>query len=262
MHYQSFSKMKKMSPEELNWHCIAMMPKLKYRWAPRSCLEKQHFICQTKLRKVPKSKMNLLRRRWQRMGKINEITVPSVSREENDPMVNDVTVNPKSFDLHPNPPRLGKGRTKTNPIRNNPKAYDLRPNELRKRSRPRPQRKLHRPFPGYTWNRRDPEGSYQRNANLLRSGKTGLSPQQIKTHLARLQHMRDKQIARRNRLRDKDDWLSNDPRPALAQAHARTYTVNNNISALHPKIIVEEFDMPPPPPPAPVALPRPTRGAG
>ncbi|XP_045764723.1 uncharacterized protein LOC123866960 [Maniola jurtina] len=257
MHYQSFSKMKKLSPKELHFQCIAMSPELLYRWAPKSCFEPRQFICQTKLKKVPQSKLKNLRRRYQRMGKINEITVPSVSREEDDPRTNDVTSNPvlspKSYDLHSNPRRVQK-----NPIRNNPRFYDLRPNELRKRSRPNAQRKLKRPFPGYRWNRRDPEGSYQYNVKVLRSGRTGLSPQQINAHLSRLQHLRDRQVARRKRLRDKDEWLVNDAPPALVHTHARTYTVDNNISALHPKTIVEEFDMMPPP--APVVLPRPTRG--
>ncbi|XP_047527138.1 uncharacterized protein LOC125064235 [Vanessa atalanta] len=258
MHYQSFSKMKKLSPEELQWHCIAMTPELLYRWAPRNCFEPRQFICQTKLKKVPKSKLKELRRRYQRMGKINEITAPSVSREVDDPRTNDVTSNPvlspKSYDLHPNPLRRG---TK-NPIRNNPKAYDLRPNELRKRSRPNAQRRLTRPFPGYQWNRHDPEGSYKYNADILQSGRTGLSPQQIKVHLSRLQHLRDRQVSRRRRMRNRDDWLVNESQPAIVRAHAKTYTLDNNISALHPKTIVEEFDMMPPP--APVVLPRPTRG--
>ncbi|CAH0729015.1 unnamed protein product, partial [Brenthis ino] len=252
MHYQSFSKMKKLSPDELKWHCIAMAPELLYRWTPKNCFEPQHFICQTKLKKVPKSKLKELRRRYQRMGKINEITVPSVSREMEDPRTNDVTsnpvLNPKSYDLHPSPLRK-------NPIRNNPKAYNLRPNELRKRSRPNAQRRLTKPFPGYQWNRRDPEGSFNYNAEILRSGRTGLSPQQVKGHLSRLQHLRDRQLARRKRLREHDDWLVNEP--AIIHTHARTYTVDNNISALHPKTIVEEFDMMPP---APVVVPRPTRG--
>lgn len=256
MHYQSFSKMKKMTPEELQWHCISMVPELLYRWAPRSCFERQPYICQTKLRKVAKAKVKDLRRRWQRMGKLNEITVPSISREVNDPMMfNDVTVNPilnpKSFDLHPNPTGSNEKRqkSKANPNRNNTK--NSRPNELRKRFRPTAQRRLRRPFPGYTWNRRDPEGSYQRNAELLRSGRTGLSPQQINANLARLRHMRDKQIERRKRLRDNDDWLVNEIKPVLSQTHARTYTVANNMSALYPKTIVEEFDIfPAPSPPA------------
>lgn len=32
MHYQSFSKMKKLSPEQLQFQCIAMMPELLYRY--------------------------------------------------------------------------------------------------------------------------------------------------------------------------------------------------------------------------------------
>ncbi|CAH0626839.1 unnamed protein product [Chrysodeixis includens] len=265
MHYQSFSKMKKMSPEELKWQCIAMIPELLYRWAPRSCIEARHFICQTKLRKVPKAKVKDLRRRWQRMGKINEITAPSVSREVNDPMmVNDVTVNPvhnpKSYDLRPNQPRLGPKRhgPRPNSIHGS-RNYDLRPNELKKRQRPSIRRRLKRPFPGYTWNRRDPESSYRRNAELLRSGRTGLTPQQVNANLARLQHLRDRQLARRKRPRQ-DDWLENQPRQALARTHARTYTVDNNISALHPKTIVEEFNMDFPQ--QPIALPQPKHTNG
>ncbi|XP_026328378.1 uncharacterized protein LOC113236493 [Hyposmocoma kahamanoa] len=262
MHYQSFSKMKKMSPDELQFHCIAMMPELLYRWAPRSCIEPRQYICQTKLRKVPKSKLKDLRKRWERMGKINEITAPSISREINDPRNNEVTanpmLNPKSYDLQPSPIRLRPQSHSRNSLRSNLKSYDLRPNELRKRSRPLPRRRLTRPFPGYQWNRRDPEGSYRYNAEILHSGRTGLSPQQIKGHLARLQHLRDKQVARRKRLRNSNDWLENTA-PALAQTHPRTYTVDNNISALHPKTIVEEFDMPAP---MPVAVLRQNRGTG
>ncbi|XP_022121917.2 uncharacterized protein LOC110997869 [Pieris rapae] len=259
MHYQSFSKMKKMTPEELQFHCIAMTPELLYRWAARTCYEPRQFICQTKLKKVPKSKLKELRRRYQRMGKINEITAPSVSREVDDPRINDVTSNPvknpKSYDLRPSPLRkLPKRRQ--HKLRNNMRPYDMRPNEVRKRSRPDAQRRLTRPFPGYQWNRRDPEGSYKQNADILLSGRTGLSPQQIKVHLSRLEHLRDRQLARQKRLRENDDWLVNDP-PAIVHTHARTYTVDNKISALHPKTIVEEFDMLPPPPPA--VIPRPVR---
>lgn len=119
----------------------------------------------------------------------------------------------------------------------------------------------------YSWNRSDPEASFKYNADLLRSGKTGLSPQKIKGHLARLAHMRDKQLARRRRMRDqahRHDRPMND-RPnetpkeqPLVKVHARTYTIDNNISALHPKMIVEELDMLPPPP---SVVPRNTRGA-
>lgn len=244
MHYQSFSKMRRLSPEELQWHCIAMMPELKYRWAPASCYEPRQYICQTKLRKVPKSKVKDLRRRWQRMGTLNEITAPSVSREVVDPRLNDVTLNPlvhpKSFDLRPSPLRQYP------PPRPRPRL--MRPNELRRRRGPA-HRRLTKPFPGYQWNRRDPEASYRYNYNLLRSGKTGLTPQQVKSNLARLQHLRDKQLERKRKMHDIGDWLVNDEPSHLARTHARTYTVDNNISALHPKTIVEEFDMLPPPPP-------------
>lgn len=115
-------------------------------------------------------------------------------------------------------------------------------------------------FPSsYQWNRRDPEGSFRYNANLLQSGRTGLSPQKIKGLLDRLKHVRDKQIARNKRIQNRREWLVNKPK-TMVQTHARTYTVDNNISALHPKTIVEEFDMMPPPPP--IAVVRPVRGAG
>lgn len=95
--------------------------------------------------------MKELRRRWQGMGKINEITAPSVSGEIGNSIPNDVTTNPvgpKSYDLRPNQLRLGASHH-PNAIRN-PHAYDLRPNELRKRARPRPtaRRRLTPPFPG------------------------------------------------------------------------------------------------------------------
>ncbi|XP_073951770.1 uncharacterized protein [Choristoneura fumiferana] len=257
MRYQSFSKMKRMTPKELQFHCIAMMPDLLFRWSPRSCYEPHRYVCQTKLRKVPKSKTKDLHKRWMRMGKPNEITAPSVSREENDPRINDVTanpvLNPKSYDVRPSPLRLRPA------ARGKPNPHAQRPNELRKRSWPRPARRLTRLFPGYQWNRRDPEGSFRLNANLLQSGRTGLSPQKVKGLLARLQHVRDRQIARNKRIRNRSEWLVNKPK-TMVQTHARTYTVDNNISALHPKTIVEEFDMMPPPPP--IAVVRPVRGAG
>ncbi|XP_063621247.1 uncharacterized protein LOC134793566 [Cydia splendana] len=223
MRYQSFSKMRKLKPEELQWNCIAMEPELLYRWAPESCYESRQYICKTKLK-------------YHRQRN-------AISRERNDPRSNDVvTANPS-----------------LNPL----KSYDLRPSALREMPKPRrnkrgplrPSRKLTRPFPGYQWNRRDPEGSFQRNAELLTSGRTGLSPQQVNTHLARLKHLRDKQL-RKKRIRDRDDWLVNEPKQNMAHTHARTYTVDNNISALHPKTIVEEFDMMPPPSPIEV---RPAR---
>ncbi|GBP45058.1 hypothetical protein EVAR_23534_1 [Eumeta japonica] len=315
MRYQSFSRMKKLTPEQLQWHCIAMAPDLLYSepvqgrkgdgrkavthdarsadpeigiqseipfgsavkrkwrfinmgWAPQSCIEPRQYICQTKLRKLPKAKVSELRRRWQKMGKTNEITAPSVSLETNDPTLNDVTLNPlhnpKSYDLRPSPLRLGptpNSLLHPNQIRGNTKNYDLHPNEIRKRDRPRPtvRHRLTLPFPGYSWNRRDPEGSYRYNENILRSGRTGLSQQQIDHHLRRLARVRNKQIARRKRLRDNGDWLVDEPKRSLPKAHVKTYTLNNNISSLHPKTIVEEFDMIPPPA---IALPRPARGAG
>ncbi|XP_060801158.1 uncharacterized protein LOC106143566 isoform X1 [Amyelois transitella] len=250
MHYQSFSKMKKLSPEQLKWHCIAMLPDILYRWAPRSCFEHHRYICQTKLRKVAKKEVKELRKRWQRMGKLNEITAPSVSREDNN--INDVDSfkNPKSFDLRPSPLKLRPRSNRTRTYRTHP--HGLRPNELRKRSRsPNIHRRLTRPFPGYQWKRRDPQGSYEYNKKLLLSGRTGLTQQQIKSHLTRLAHLRDVQIAKQRRFKD-NDWLVNEPQQKLAQTHARTYTMDNNISALHPKTIVEEFDMFP----APEAVPR------
>lgn len=248
MRYQSFSKMQKLRPENLMWHCISMVPDLLYRWAPRKCVDPRQYICQTKLRKIPKSKVKEFRKRWRKMGKINEITAPSVSGELSGTRY-DVTVNPlknpKSYDLRPSPLRLPpKYGRHPNVIGNS-----LRPNDHKKRAhkvgRPSIKRRLRPPFPGYSWNRSDPIASYKYNAELLNSGRTGLSPHLVGTHLRRLQRVRDKQLYRRN---------------SLAQTKARTYTMDNNISALHPKTIVEEFDIPTNPPP--IEVYHPVRGTG
>lgn len=87
------------------------------------------------------------------MGKINEITAPSVSGELGDTKINDVTLNPamfnpKSFDLRPSQLRLPSRPQRQYPNSiNNP---GLRPNELRKRARPHStaRRRLTPPFPG------------------------------------------------------------------------------------------------------------------
>lgn len=86
------------------------------------------------------------------MGKINEITVPSVSGEltdNNHPATNN-PVNPKSFDLRPQQLRRRPKDRHPNSINGNPKPYDLRSNELKKRNHapPMTKRRLTPPFPG------------------------------------------------------------------------------------------------------------------
>nr|XP_022908892.1 lithostathine-like [Onthophagus taurus] len=41
------------TPQDTNaWQCIILDPKYYYRWNSKSCLEKKHFICQTRLKKT------------------------------------------------------------------------------------------------------------------------------------------------------------------------------------------------------------------
>ncbi|XP_012258693.2 uncharacterized protein LOC105687537 [Athalia rosae] len=45
--YNGFGKLRPGSDELYQWHCAAMNPEWKYRWAARSCIENKHYVCQT-----------------------------------------------------------------------------------------------------------------------------------------------------------------------------------------------------------------------
>ncbi|XP_076754491.1 uncharacterized protein LOC143425510 [Xylocopa sonorina] len=34
------------SKQQYEWHCVTIDPKLKYRWSPRSCIQRKHYVCE------------------------------------------------------------------------------------------------------------------------------------------------------------------------------------------------------------------------
>nr|WIM01416.1 C-type lectin domain containing 46kDa protein [Limnephilus flavicornis] len=295
MKYQSFSRMRHLPDQDLRWHCVAMIPDLQYRWAPMSCVEGKNYICQTRLRKVPKSERNKLRQRWNPNGtghKPNEISVPRTVDYEN---YNRNEVNP-SNDLNP-VAKLPEGRRKPDQ-RNNDVSPSSDSNAIpeyllnvgktayahRQGGKNSGTRKTIRkkPFRGFVSNKEDPEAAYIHNVNALRSGKSGLTAAQIDKHLRRLERLRKKEERnklRKERLHDQQNRHRNAqsdgdlPDSALASkvnnirsrnlidgaaksrdpkkqknkkihytfenVTQKTYVVDNQLSDLHPKTIVE-----------------------
>ncbi|XP_011300273.1 uncharacterized protein [Fopius arisanus] len=60
--FQNFAGALSKNPSQYEWHCIVLDPSVKYRWTPRSCFEKKHYICE-----VPAG----------RIGRRRKKTVPS-----------------------------------------------------------------------------------------------------------------------------------------------------------------------------------------
>ncbi|XP_043257890.1 uncharacterized protein LOC122400468 isoform X2 [Colletes gigas] len=47
MAFQNFGKPQtSRSNQQYAWHCITIDPTLKYKWNPRSCVERKHFVCE------------------------------------------------------------------------------------------------------------------------------------------------------------------------------------------------------------------------
>lgn len=45
--FQNFGKPQtEQSKQQYAWHCITIDPSLKYKWSPRSCVERKHYICE------------------------------------------------------------------------------------------------------------------------------------------------------------------------------------------------------------------------
>lgn len=171
-----------------------------------SCVEGKNYICQTRLRMVPKSERNKLRQRWNPNGtghKPNEISVPRTVDYENYNRNNEV--NP-SNDLNP-VAKLPKSRRKpeqrnsdVSPTRdsNSIPEYLLKVGKTayahrqggKNSSTRQTIRKKH--FRGFVFNKENPEAAYIHNVNALRSGKSGLTRAQIDKHLRRLERLRKK----------------------------------------------------------------------
>lgn len=44
--YQNFDKLDPKNPKKYAWHCVVMDPSVRYKWKPRSCVERKHYICE------------------------------------------------------------------------------------------------------------------------------------------------------------------------------------------------------------------------
>lgn len=265
-----------------------------------SCVEGKNFICQTRLLKVPKSKRNQLRKRWNPNGtghKPNEISVP---RTVNYGIYNrNNEVNP-SNDFNP-VVKLSKGRRKPDQRNNDVSpsndsnsipqyllnvgktAYAHRQDGKNNGSRKAIKKK---PFRGFVSNKEDLESAYMHNVNALRSGKSGLTTAQRDKNLRRLERLRkkeerakllqerlhDQQNRHRNaqsgggladsslaskvnniRSRNLIDGAAKSREPkkpknkkkmtyTFENVTQKTYVVDNQLSVLHPKTIVEVHD--------------------
>ncbi|XP_014298014.1 uncharacterized protein LOC103575420 [Microplitis demolitor] len=47
------------SNEEYAWHCVVLDPLVKYKWSPRSCVEKKHYICQVRAGRIGRRKKKI-----------------------------------------------------------------------------------------------------------------------------------------------------------------------------------------------------------
>nr|XP_023023815.1 uncharacterized protein LOC111511934 [Leptinotarsa decemlineata]XP_023023887.1 uncharacterized protein LOC111511934 [Leptinotarsa decemlineata] len=84
--YNGFVKFdKEENKEKLRWHCLIMDPSLDFRWNSRSCFEKKHYMCHTKLKIVTNKDKRKLKHRYRadESNKLNEIPVPSVAEFKN-----------------------------------------------------------------------------------------------------------------------------------------------------------------------------------
>ncbi|CAG5097083.1 Similar to Perlucin (Haliotis laevigata) [Cotesia congregata] len=48
--FQNFHNLNQSNSKAYAWHCIVLDPAIKYKWSPRSCVKKKHYICQLKLK--------------------------------------------------------------------------------------------------------------------------------------------------------------------------------------------------------------------
>lgn len=44
--FQNFAHEQHVNPKQYAWHCIVLDPFAKYKWNPRSCIQKKHYICE------------------------------------------------------------------------------------------------------------------------------------------------------------------------------------------------------------------------
>ncbi|KAK0180104.1 hypothetical protein PV327_005779 [Microctonus hyperodae] len=56
--FQNFAHEQQVNPKQYAWHCIVLDPFAKYKWNPRSCIQKKHYICE-----VPAGRIDRRRRK-------------------------------------------------------------------------------------------------------------------------------------------------------------------------------------------------------
>ena len=63
------------SKQQYAWHCITIDPTLRYKWSPRSCVERKHYVCEVPAGRIGKIPFRCLEK------KVNDtaVTSPSVS---------------------------------------------------------------------------------------------------------------------------------------------------------------------------------------
>ncbi|XP_031837847.1 uncharacterized protein LOC116429246 [Nomia melanderi] len=55
MVFQNFGRPQtNQSKQQYAWHCITIDPTLKYKWSPRSCIERKHFVCEVLAGRIPR----------------------------------------------------------------------------------------------------------------------------------------------------------------------------------------------------------------
>ncbi|XP_076163859.1 uncharacterized protein LOC143144877 [Ptiloglossa arizonensis] len=57
MVFQNFGRpQSNQSKQEYAWHCITIDPSLKYKWSPRSCVERKHFVCEVPVGRIARKR--------------------------------------------------------------------------------------------------------------------------------------------------------------------------------------------------------------
>lgn len=46
VHFQNFGLPEFNRSKKYAWHCITIDPTLKYKWKPKSCVERKHYVCE------------------------------------------------------------------------------------------------------------------------------------------------------------------------------------------------------------------------
>ncbi|XP_025836657.1 uncharacterized protein LOC108735988 [Agrilus planipennis] len=81
--YLGFDASVSQEKDQLQWKCITLDPILDYRWNARSCFENKHYICQTRIAKIPKSERKKFIKKFNanKNNKMNEVLAPNLTED-------------------------------------------------------------------------------------------------------------------------------------------------------------------------------------